>query len=65
MSSGRYAFKLNDTARLIRATVAAGHHVVRVEHDPKTGKISVITGKAESKTTAGNSWDDVNDATNT
>ena len=43
MSSGRYAFKLKDTARLIRATEAAGHHVVRVEHDPKTGKISVIT----------------------
>jgi hypothetical protein len=45
MSSGRYAFKLNDTARLIRATVAAGHHVVRVEHDPKTGKISLRPGE--------------------
>jgi hypothetical protein len=67
MSRARHNFKLNDTTRLIRATVAAGHHVARVEHDPRTGKISVITGKAEGDVAAaaGNSWDDVNDATNT
>jgi hypothetical protein len=60
MSRARHNFKLNDTTRLIRATVAAGHHVARVEHDPRTGRISVVTGAAEGAADGaknGGEWD--------
>jgi hypothetical protein len=41
MSLGRHAFKLNDAARLLRALMAAGLTIHRVELDD--GKVTAVT----------------------
>jgi hypothetical protein len=43
MSSGRHAFKLSDTARLVKAAILGGLPAdrLRVVHDPVSKKVSV------------------------
>jgi hypothetical protein len=61
MSRGPCTFKQQDVTRALRATVAAGIEVCRVEID-REGKIVMIFGKSEaalSSTNAADGWDDV------
>jgi hypothetical protein len=53
MSRGPYSFKQRDMTRAVKAVVAAGLAVARVEVD-KQGRIIVIPGKAEPTSS---SWD--------
>jgi molybdopterin biosynthesis enzyme len=55
MSRGPCTFKQSDMVRAIKAAVAAGVEIARVEVD-KEGKIVIIAGKPESKS-AGNELD--------
>jgi hypothetical protein len=48
MARGRGTFKQQDVTRALRATVAAGIDVQRIEID-KDGKIVVVTGKPEGQ----------------
>jgi hypothetical protein len=59
MSRGSSTFKQTDVTKAVRAVVAAGVEVARVEVD-KDGRIVVIAGKPESNTrehTGENEWD--------
>jgi hypothetical protein len=47
MSRGAHSFKQRDVTRAVKAVVAAGVAVARVEVD-KDGKIAIITGHAKS-----------------
>jgi hypothetical protein len=62
MSRGPCTFKQQDVTRALRATVAAGIEVQRIEID-KDGKIIVVTGKvAETNTEIAegkNPWDNI------
>jgi hypothetical protein len=61
MPKGACAFKQRDVTRALRATVAAGVDVQRVEID-RDGKIVLVTGKPEAKNddvaSASNDWAD-------
>lgn len=62
MARGPSTFKKQDVTRALRATIAAGVEVARVEID-KDGKIVLVTGKAadpiaEQRPEA-NEWDGV------
>jgi ATP-dependent exoDNAse (exonuclease V) alpha subunit len=57
MSRGPCTFKQSDITKAVKAVVAAGVQVERVEVD-KDGKISVVTAKpTESATASGNELD--------
>jgi hypothetical protein len=58
MARGSSTFRQQDVTRALKATVAAGIEVQRIEID-KTGKIVVVTGKATVEPGDHNSWDDV------
>ena len=60
MARGRSTFKQQDVTRALRATVAAGIDVCRVEID-RDGKIIMIFGKSEATSVlnAAGGWDDV------
>jgi hypothetical protein len=52
MANQPHTFKDRDIKRVIKAVRATGEHVARVELDPYTGKIAVITGKPGDHTNA-------------
>jgi hypothetical protein len=56
-------FKKTDATRAVKAALASGLSVARVEVDPHTGKIAVIVGEPAS-TTDPNPWDEVTNAAN-
>ena len=59
MARGRCTFKQQDVTRAVRAMVAAGIEVQRVEID-RDGKIVVVTGKPQDVADEGrgeNEWD--------
>jgi hypothetical protein len=58
MSRGPRTFKQTDVTRAVRAVVAAGVEVARVEVD-KSGRIVVIAGKPgpNEASQGGNEWD--------
>ena len=61
MARGPATFKQRDVRAAVRAVVAAGVEVARVEVD-KEGKITVITGKpqaAENDKGGPNEWDTI------
>ena len=56
MPRGPCAFKQNDITKAVRAVVAAGIEVARVEVD-KAGKIIVVAGEADkTEVSERNSW---------
>ena len=55
MSRGPYSFKQRDMTRAVKAVVAAGLAVARVEVD-KDGKIVIVPGTPEA-TTESSAWD--------
>jgi hypothetical protein len=59
MARGNLTFKQTDVTRAIRAAVAAGVEVARVEVD-KEGRIVIIAGKADSgaERNVRNGWDE-------
>jgi len=59
MARGPCTFRQQDVTRALRATLAAGIEVQRIEID-KDGKIVVVTGKPQEprdKSTGSNEWD--------
>lgn len=61
MARGRCTFKQQDVTRALRATVAAGIDVQRIEID-KDGKIVVVTGAPQQPVSEGqgeNEWDHI------
>jgi len=55
---GRSSFKQGDITRAVRATVAAGQSVKRIEID-KDGRIVVVIGKPDNTDSpASNEWDE-------
>lgn len=52
-------FKEVDIKRAVKATQKAGVSVLRVEVDPKTGKIVVIAKGQEPGETGVDTWEDV------
>ncbi|WP_141701226.1 hypothetical protein [Methyloceanibacter methanicus] len=58
MARGRCTFRQQDVTRALRATVAAGIDVQRIEID-KDGKIVVVTGRPreEAEESGENEWD--------
>jgi hypothetical protein len=48
MSNKPHVYKDRDIKRIVKAVRASGEHVARVEVDPHTGKIAIITGKPEA-----------------
>jgi hypothetical protein len=57
MSRGPCTFKQNDVTRAVKAVVAAGVEVARVEVD-KDGRIVVVAGKpVPDEGRGGNEWD--------
>ena len=61
VSTGRHSFKLNDTARLIRATVAAGLKVKGVKLNGSTVTILVDGAQDAAGSDKANPWDEVLD----
>jgi hypothetical protein len=59
VSTGRHSFKLNDTARLIRATVAAGLKVKGVTLNGSTVTILVDGAQDAAGSDRANPWDEV------
>jgi hypothetical protein len=58
MSRAPSTFRQRDVTAAVRAVVAAGCQVVRVEID-KDGKIAVITTAAAPESTGASEWDRV------
>ncbi len=59
MSRGPCTFKQNDVTRAVKAVVAAGVEVARVEVD-KDGRIVVVAGKSvPDEGRGGNEWDSI------
>lgn len=61
MARGPCTFKQQDVTRALRATVAAGIAVQRIEID-RDGKIIVVTGKPQepgAEREGGNEWDNI------
>ena len=48
MSNKPHVYKDRDIKRIVKAVRASGERVARVEVDPRTGKIAIITGKPEA-----------------
>jgi len=61
MSRGPSTFKQRDVTRAVRAIVAAGVPIERVEVD-HDGKIVIVTGK-QIESSSANEWDEVFDDT--
>ena len=63
MSRGRHNIKFSDTSRLIRAAVAAGQVVERIEHDQRTGTVAVVVRQSNGDdgevSNTPNPWDDL------
>jgi hypothetical protein len=57
MSAGRHSFKLNDTARLVRATTAAGLKVKAVTM--RDGKPYVEIDNGNAAADKPNAWDEI------
>lgn len=58
MARGKCTFRQRDLTAAIKAVVAAGHQVSRIEIDP-TGKIAVVIGSSdEAPVIERNEWDD-------
>lgn len=60
MARGPSNFRQQDVTRALKAVVAAGAKVTRVEVDPKTGKIVVTTAEAADsgkEDREANEWD--------
>jgi hypothetical protein len=61
MARGAATFRQQDVTRALRATVAAGIEVSRVEID-KEDKIVIVTGKTMGdRERTRNEWDETND----
>jgi hypothetical protein len=61
MARGPSIFRQQDVTRALRATVAAGIEVSRVEID-KEGKIVIVAGKTMGEhDRTRNEWDEIND----
>jgi len=59
MARGHLTFRQSDVTRAVKAVVAAGVQVARVEVD-KDGRISVVAGKPVSDEGRGeNEWDQI------
>lgn len=61
MSRGPSIFRQRDVTRVLKAAVAAGMQVLKVEVD-KAGKIIVVTGKrvdAANEESGVNEWDSI------
>ena len=57
MSRGPCTFRQQDVTRALRATIAAGMEVQRIEID-RMGKIVIVTGKPEGEPNGNaTSWD--------
>ena len=60
MSQRQASFTKADVGRAIKGAESAGLKVARVEIDPKTGKIVVVSGQPEALLSSGqNEWDSV------
>jgi hypothetical protein len=63
MSRGSQTFRQTEVTRAVKACVAAGLGVARVEIDTKVGKITVVAGKSTEpgaeRAPEQNEWDDV------
>lgn len=57
MARGPCTFRQQDVTRAVKATVAAGVEVARVEIET-TGKIIIVTAKPEHVPVNGNPWDE-------
>jgi hypothetical protein len=68
MARGPLTFRKQDVMRALRATVAAGIEVQRIEID-RDGKIVVVAGKVSESPrdseSERNEWDDANDTPST
>jgi hypothetical protein len=60
MARGQCTFKQSDVTKAVKAVVAAGVHVARVEVD-KEGRIVVVAGcaAAPEEGREGNEWDSI------
>ena len=45
MSNKPHVYKDRDIKRIVKAVRASGEHVARVEVDPHTGRIAIVTGE--------------------
>jgi hypothetical protein len=52
MSRGPCTFRHRDVLRAIKATTAAGLHVLAVKIDPQTGTIEIVTGDSLEQNSA-------------
>jgi hypothetical protein len=60
MTRGPCTFRQQDLTRALKATVAAGIEVERIEIDATTGRIVIVTGKSECVANSNrNDWDEV------
>ncbi len=62
MARAACSFKKRDVRAAVEAVIAAGSQVQRVEIDPLSGKIVVVTCNAEApagESRGGNEWDDI------
>jgi len=63
VSRSNCTFKQTDVTRAVKAVVAAGVEVARIEID-KAGKIVILAGKPGESNSAGvNEWDEIGDGT--
>ena len=55
----RNRFRQTETKRLMKAALAAGLSIQRVEVDGASGRVSIIPGAPVDTATESNSWDSV------
>jgi hypothetical protein len=58
MARGPATFRQQDVTRALKATVAAGIEVARVEIDARRGKIIIVTGTNTDADVDTNEWDE-------